>query len=67
MRWKGFVSVILPLAAFIGTWIGLAAGGAPFSSGQLAVLTLFALWIIVGFGVYTLTERVKMNRPRSYR
>lgn len=67
MHLKRIFWIVLPLAAFIGTWVGFEAGGVSYSGGRSGLLILFAFWTVLGFAVYVSSERIKMNRKREYR
>lgn len=66
MRLKVFIWLLLPLAALVGTWIGYAAAGVPWTASQFTLLILLGCWTICGFCVYGYSERSKMNRSCGY-
>lgn len=67
MRWKEMLCLVLPLAAFVGTWLGLAVDGGAYSQNQVVLLFLFACWVLISFWAYFSCERARMNRSRGYR
>ncbi|HET7657261.1 MAG TPA: hypothetical protein VFK37_03140 [Bacillales bacterium] len=64
---KEIICIVLPLAAFVGTWIGFAASGGIGSQIGIMLLLLFALCFLFGFWGYYSSERTRLNRAREYR